>query len=291
MNTMLKTAHAAEVLEGFPQTLDPLDADGRAAAQPAGARHRQPGRAPRRLGAAGAGQVSWASSCGRATPSSSRRRPSPATRCAVARILNALSEKGVTRHRRLGRPLPRLGPRQPARPRDDAGAGAPADAACRCTASTATSRRRPRSPRERGIAAAMAPNGTLVDLTGDAPKLVEKVETGRIYLDGTRADRRAWTGWCASASAWRSAATWRSASSSTSAAARSAAPGSRRRGLPDNPKMRDGARGRAGGRARPGARARQARRARRRRRARRADPAHLRADLQRRHRQEAGRAR
>ena len=39
--------------------------------------------------------------------------------------------------------------------------------------------------RERGIAAAVAPNGTLVDLTGDAPKLVEKVETGRVYLDGT----------------------------------------------------------------------------------------------------------
>ena len=35
-----------------------------------------------------------------ATPSCSRRRRSPATRCAVARILNQLSEKGVTRHRR-----------------------------------------------------------------------------------------------------------------------------------------------------------------------------------------------
>ncbi|MCB1401682.1 MAG: ribonuclease J, partial [Rhodobacteraceae bacterium] len=28
MNTMLRTAHAAEVLDDFPKTIDPLDADG-----------------------------------------------------------------------------------------------------------------------------------------------------------------------------------------------------------------------------------------------------------------------
>ena len=38
---------------------------------------------------------------------------------------------------------------------------------------------------ERGIAAAVAPNGTMLDLTGDAPRIVEQVETGRVYLDGT----------------------------------------------------------------------------------------------------------
>jgi ribonuclease J len=38
---------------------------------------------------------------------------------------------------------------------------------------------------ERGIAAAVAPNGTMLDLTGDAPRIVDEVETGRVYLDGT----------------------------------------------------------------------------------------------------------
>jgi ribonuclease J len=39
--------------------------------------------------------------------------------------------------------------------------------------------------RERGIASAIAPNGTMLDLTGDAPRVVERVETGRVYLDGS----------------------------------------------------------------------------------------------------------
>ena len=38
------------------------------------------------------------------------------------------------------------------------------------------------SERERG--SAIAPNGTMLDLTGDAPKVVDQIETGRIYLDG-----------------------------------------------------------------------------------------------------------
>ena len=38
---------------------------------------------------------------------------------------------------------------------------------------------------DRGIPAAIAPNGTLLDLTGDAPRVVEHIETGRVYLDGT----------------------------------------------------------------------------------------------------------
>ncbi|MFC3087728.1 ribonuclease J [Tabrizicola soli] len=38
---------------------------------------------------------------------------------------------------------------------------------------------------ESGIAAAVAPNGTMLDLTGDVPEVAEYVETGRIYLDGT----------------------------------------------------------------------------------------------------------
>jgi ribonuclease J len=39
--------------------------------------------------------------------------------------------------------------------------------------------------RDRGIPAAVAPNGTLLDLTGDAPRVAGHVETGRVYLDGT----------------------------------------------------------------------------------------------------------
>ncbi|WP_209425815.1 ribonuclease J [Pararhodobacter sp. SW119] len=37
----------------------------------------------------------------------------------------------------------------------------------------------------RGFASAIAPNGTMLDLTGDTPVVAEYVETGRLYLDGT----------------------------------------------------------------------------------------------------------
>jgi ribonuclease J len=37
----------------------------------------------------------------------------------------------------------------------------------------------------KGIAAELATNGTMVDLTGDEPKVVEYIEAGRTYLDGT----------------------------------------------------------------------------------------------------------
>ena len=38
----------------------------------------------------------------------------------------------------------------------------------------------------RGKAAAVVPNGSLCDLTGDTPVLVDDVPTGRVYLDGSR---------------------------------------------------------------------------------------------------------
>jgi len=37
----------------------------------------------------------------------------------------------------------------------------------------------------RGLTTAIAPNGTMLDLTGDEPAVVEFVDTGRLYLDGT----------------------------------------------------------------------------------------------------------
>ncbi|MCB2144185.1 MAG: ribonuclease J, partial [Rhodobacteraceae bacterium] len=38
----------------------------------------------------------------------------------------------------------------------------------------------------KGIAAEIATNGTMLDLTGDTPAVVEYIEAGRTYLDGTR---------------------------------------------------------------------------------------------------------
>lgn len=46
-------------------------------------------------------------------------------------------------------------------------------------------RRHAKLASERGIASAIAPNGTMLDLTGDAPVIVEHVDTGRLYLDGS----------------------------------------------------------------------------------------------------------
>ncbi|MGB8624001.1 MAG: ribonuclease J [Paracoccaceae bacterium] len=39
--------------------------------------------------------------------------------------------------------------------------------------------------REKGIASAIATNGTMLDLTGDEPRVVDHIEAGRTYLDGT----------------------------------------------------------------------------------------------------------
>ncbi|MDB6176135.1 ribonuclease J [Paracoccus sp. Z330] len=38
--------------------------------------------------------------------------------------------------------------------------------------------------RSKGIASSVATNGMMVELTGEAPKVVDQVETGRLYLDG-----------------------------------------------------------------------------------------------------------
>lgn len=39
--------------------------------------------------------------------------------------------------------------------------------------------------RQKGIAAIVAVNGDVIDLTADQPRLVDQIDTGRIYLDGT----------------------------------------------------------------------------------------------------------
>ena len=38
---------------------------------------------------------------------------------------------------------------------------------------------------EKGITTAIVTNGMLMDITGDAPKVAERIETGRVYLDGS----------------------------------------------------------------------------------------------------------
>ena len=38
--------------------------------------------------------------------------------------------------------------------------------------------------KDAGIAALVATNGMMIDLTGETPKVVERIEAGRIYLDG-----------------------------------------------------------------------------------------------------------
>ena len=38
----------------------------------------------------------------------------------------------------------------------------------------------------KGSASVIATDGTMLDLTGDRPKIVDQIETGRIYLDGTQ---------------------------------------------------------------------------------------------------------
>ena len=39
--------------------------------------------------------------------------------------------------------------------------------------------------REAGIASDVVTNGTMIDLTGETPKVVDRIETGRLYLDGS----------------------------------------------------------------------------------------------------------
>ena len=183
MNTMLRTAHAAEVLEGFPETLDPLDMDSvprdsllvlatgsqgerrAASAQLAQGRYMGLDLKP--------GDTFLFSS-----------KTIPGNEVAVGRILNQLSEKGV-------------------RVIDESdGHYHVSGHANRPDLVTLQTLLRPRMivpmhgehrhlsthaalAAERGIAAAVAPNGTMLDLTGDAPRIVDHVETGRVYLDGT----------------------------------------------------------------------------------------------------------
>lgn len=183
MNTMLKTAHAAEVLASFPETVDVLDID----------------NIPRRnllvlaTGSQGERRAATAQLAqGRYMGLELKQgdtflfssKTIPGNEVSVARILNQLSEKGVTVIDNSGglyhvsghanRPdleaLQDLLRPQMLIPMHGEHRHLSTHAALAV---------------ERGIAGVVAPNGTLVDVTGDQPKIVEKVETGRVYLDGS----------------------------------------------------------------------------------------------------------
>lgn len=184
MNTMLKTAHAAEVLEHFPEVLDPLDMDS----------------VPRRdllvlaTGSQGERRAATAQLAqGRymgleLKPGDTylfSSRTIPGNEVPVSRILNLLSERGVkviddtdglyhvSGH--ANRPdlaaIHELVKPQMLIPMHGEHRHLAAHAALAA---------------ERGIPAAIAPNGTVVDLTGDTPVLAEHIDTGRLYLDGTQ---------------------------------------------------------------------------------------------------------
>jgi ribonuclease J len=183
MNTMLKVAHAAEVLDGFPPTLDVLDIDmvPRASLLVLATGSQGERRAATAQLAQGkymglelrAGDTFLFSS-----------KTIPGNEVAVARILNLLSEKGVRivdesdglYHVSGHANRPDLVTLQElVRP----GMLVPMHGEHRHLAAHAA------LAAERGIPAAVAPNGTVVDLSGEAPRIVEQVETGRLYLDGT----------------------------------------------------------------------------------------------------------
>jgi ribonuclease J len=183
MNTMLRTAHAAEVLDGFPPTLDVLDIEtvprDRLLVLATGS------QGERRAATAQLAQGRYMGL--ELRPGDTflfSSKTIPGNEVAVARILNQLSEKGVTVVD------------------DSEGRYHVSGHANRPDLVTLQELLRPRIlvpmhgehrhlsahvalAAERGIAAAIAPNGTLLDLTGDAPRIAEHVETGRLYLDGT----------------------------------------------------------------------------------------------------------
>jgi ribonuclease J len=101
----------------------------------------------------------------------------------VIRIINKLSEKGVDVVDDSERALPRLGPCQPAGPGDVHDLVRP-----QIVMPMHGEHRHLRAHaagRGQGADRVVAVNGTMVELSGNAPKVVEYVETGRTYLDGT----------------------------------------------------------------------------------------------------------
>lgn len=183
MNTMLKTAQTAEVLDSFPPLLDPLDIDTVPRRQILVLATGSQGE--RRAATAQLAQGRYMGldlKVGDTFLFSSKTIPG--NEVAVSRILNLLSQRGVTvvddsdgRYHVSGHAnRPDLVTIQELlRPQ----AIVPMHGEHRHLAAHAS------LAAERGIPAAIAPNGTMLDLTGPTPVIAEQVETGRVYLDGT----------------------------------------------------------------------------------------------------------
>jgi ribonuclease J len=182
MNQMLKTAHASEVLDGFPAVIDPLDADevprDRLLVLATGS------QGERRAASA---QLASGKYLGLELKKGDTflfsSKTIPGNEVSVGRILNQLSEKGVRtiddtdgRYHVSGHPN-----------RPD------------LTIMHGLIRARTIVPNhgehrhmvahaelavENGAQGLVAPNGHVVELTGKTARVVEHVETGRLYLDG-----------------------------------------------------------------------------------------------------------
>ena len=184
MNTMLNTARVSGVLKDFPPVIDPTDADSVARGDLMVLATGSQGE--RRAASA---QLSTGKYMGLELKKGDMflfsSKTIPGNEVSVGRILNALSEKGVKavddsseRYHVSGHPnRPDLITMQDlVRPK----AIVPMHGEHRHLSTHAD------LAEERGFAAALAPNGTMLDLTEDAPKVAEHVETGRLYLDGSQ---------------------------------------------------------------------------------------------------------
>jgi ribonuclease J len=182
MNTMLKTAHTAEVLDAFPPTVDPLDADSLPRDKLLVLATGSQGE--RRAASA---QLAVGKYMGlelkRGDTFLFSSKTIPGNEISVATILNALSVKGVRvvdeddRYHVSGhanRPdlrtmhdliRPAIVVPMHGEHRHLVAHAALAD--------------------EGGRDAIVVPNGSLADLSAERPGVVERVETGRLYLDGS----------------------------------------------------------------------------------------------------------
>ncbi len=183
MNTMLKTANTAQVLAGFPPTIDVLDADGvprnRLLVLATGS------QGERRAASA---QLSVGKYMGlELKPGDTflfSSKTIPGNEVSVARILNQLSEKGVRtveddeRYHVSGHPnRPDL-----VRMHDlvHPELVVPMHGEHRHLTTHAE------LAKELGRPAIVAPNGAMIELAPGKPRIVESIETGRLYLDGTQ---------------------------------------------------------------------------------------------------------
>ncbi len=183
MNTMLKTARATEVLDHFPPTIEPVDADGvpreRLLVLATGSQgERRAATAQLAVGR----YMGLELKPGDTVLFSSKTIPG--NEKSVGRILNAMSEKGVRTiddtdgHYHVSGHANRpdlIAFQDLLRPE----VLVPMHGEHRHLAAHAA------LADERGIPALLAPNGTMLDLGAERPGIVGEVETGRLYLDGT----------------------------------------------------------------------------------------------------------